>query len=242
MLEPGLTIAIPTMRRWSFLEKQLSVFLNHPRVSFVVICDETGEDIQAICEAGYDMNPKLRLYNNDTVLGVYGNKRRCMLLSGTEWVAILDSDNEFTPEFIDAFWAAVERDGAAAAKTIYCAGKNTRLFLETGKTEDKTAHFCGMRVSREGWNRLFQMPSWNYLLNDGNAIWPATVAAAWPDMPEERIVGTDSIFAMRQAIRAGYTLCVEPTMAYTHTVHDGSHWLLHDKASTRLMNTTDWRV
>jgi GT2 family glycosyltransferase len=242
MLEPGLTVAIPTMRRWSFLEKQLPVFLNHPLVSFVVISDETGEDVEAICAAGYDTHPKLRLYVNDRVLGVYGNKRQCMLRSGTEWVAILDSDNEFDAGFIDAFWASVKRDGVAALKTVYCAGVNKRLFLDTGKTEDKIGQFSGKRIGKAAWNQILGQPGWNYLFNNGNAVWPATVAAVWPDMPEERIVGTDSIFAMRQAIRAGYTLCVEPTMAYTHTVHNGSHWLQHDKVSTRLMNTTDWRV
>jgi len=47
---------------------------------------------------------------------------------------------------------------------------------------------------------------------------------------------------MRQAIQAGYTLSVEPTMHYVHTVHDGSHWLKNATVSSRLMGTRIWTV
>ena len=87
----SLTVAIPTMERWSFLNEQLPKFLGNPRVSYVVINDENGKDINIICEIGLDSNPKLRLYSNDAVLGVYGNKRQCLLNAPSEWVAVLDS-------------------------------------------------------------------------------------------------------------------------------------------------------
>lgn len=240
---PGLTVAIPTMRRWTgFLEKQLPVFLEHPRVECVVVCDETGEDVQAICEAGLDVNPKLRLYVNESVLGVYGNKRKCMLMAPTEWVAILDSDNVFEASYIDNFWASVKKDGEESRKTVYCAGKNIRLFLETGAVEDRILHFSGMRIHRGNWNKVLGTIGWNYLLNDGNAVWPTDMAKVWPEMPESEIVGTDSLFAMRQAISAGYTLYVDPTLKYIHTVHSGSHWLQNERVSTQLMGKRDWRL
>lgn len=239
----GLTVAIPTMRRWAgFLEKQLPVFLEHPRVECVVVCDETGEDVEAICTAGLDTNPKLRLYVNDSVLGVYGNKRKCMFMAPTEWVAILDSDNVFEASYIDNLWKSIEKDGEKSRRTIYCAGQNVRLFLETGAVEDRILHFSGMRIDRANWNRVLGMPAWNFLLNDGNAVWPTSVAKVWPEMPEAEIVGTDSVFAMRQAIQAGYTLYVDPTLKYIHTVHKGSHWLQNERVSTQLMGSRDWRV
>lgn len=241
--EAGLTVAIPTMNRWeSFLKRQIQIYLDHPKVNYVVVSDETGEDVEAICAAGLDMHPKIRLYVNERVLGVYGNKRQCMLRAPTEWVAILDSDNTFSPNFFDAFWVAVERDGAAANRTMYAAGGIERLFLDSGRTEDRTSQFAGMRISRENWNSMFGRQGWNFLFNDGNTVWNTAVAGQWPDMPEEEIVGTDSIFALRQAIQAGFTLCVEPTMRYIHTVHDGSHWLQNAAVSTRLLNQRDWRV
>uniref|UniRef100_A0A6C0DKJ9 Glycosyltransferase 2-like domain-containing protein n=1 Tax=viral metagenome TaxID=1070528 RepID=A0A6C0DKJ9_9ZZZZ len=238
----ALTVAIPTMERWSFLKDQIPKYLNDPNVSYLVISDENGKDINIICELEMDSNPKLRLYQNDTVLGVYGNKRQCLLKAPSEWVAVLDSDNKFGSDFFDAFLKAKERDGPKADKTIYCAGFIQHLNLETGSIENKTNQFNGMKISRDNWNSVLKMPGWNFLLNDGNCIWPREVIKHFPDLPEDQIVGTDSIFFMRQAIQAGYTLSVEPTMHYIHTVHDGSHWLQNAAVSSRLMGLRDWRV
>jgi glycosyltransferase involved in cell wall biosynthesis len=239
----ALTVGIPTMERWSFLKEQLPKFLGSPNVSYVVINDENGKDINIICEIGLDSNPKLRLYNNNSILGVYGNKRQCLLNAPSEWVAVLDSDNQFDADFFDEFQKAKARDGAVVSgKTIYCAGDIHFYNLKTGVTENKTRQFSGMKISRDNWNDVLKMPGWNFLLNDGNCIWPRDVIKHFPDLPEEQIVGTDSIFFMRQAIQAGYTLSVEPMMHYVHVVHDGSHWLQNASVSSRLMGLRDWRV
>jgi glycosyltransferase involved in cell wall biosynthesis len=231
------------MDRWdNFLKNQISVYLEHPKIQCVVICDENGNDISKIMDSDYAMNPKLRLYENDSVLGVYGNKRECLLHCPTDWVAVLDSDNFFDSGFFDSFLAAKERDGEKALKTIYSAGQNDRLDLETGKVTDKTKQFSGMNISRLNWNTVIGMPGWNFLLNDGNSIWPRDVVAHFPPLPEERIVGTDSIFFMKRAVESGFTLCVEPTMRYTHTVHSGSHWLQNATVSSRLLGMMDLKI
>jgi len=230
------------MDRWTFLKDQIPKYLNDPNISYVVISDENGKDINVICEMEIDSHPKLRLYQNDSVLGVYGNKRQCFLKAPSEWVAVLDSDNQFEPEFFKEFLKAKERDGHLSKKTIYCAGDIRRLDLATGDSEDRTKQFSGMKISRENWNSVLQMRGWNFLLNDGNCIWPRDVVKHFPDIPEDQIVGTDSIFFMRQAIQAGYTLSVEPSMHYIHTVHDGSHWLQNSEVSSRLMGLRDWKV
>ncbi len=212
----ALTVAVPTMERWSFLKEQVPKYLNDPNVAFVVISDENGKDINIICELELDSHTKLRLYNNDEVLGVYGNKRQCFLKAPSEWVAVLDSDNKFGSDFFQEFLKAKVRDGPKSEKTIYCAGDIQYYNLETGDTQHKTRQFSGMKISRDNWNDILKMPRWNFLLNDGNCIWPRDVIKHFPDLPEDQIVGTDSIFFMRQAIQAGYTLSVEPTMHYIY--------------------------
>jgi len=238
----SLTEAIPTMERWSFLKTQVPIFLEDPNVSYVVISDENGHDVRVFCELDLDRDPKLRLYENEKVLGVYGNKRECFLKAPSDWVAVLDSDNKFEPTFFTEFLKAKERDGPLAEKTIYCAGNIENLNLDSGLTNYKTKHFSGMKISRENWNDVLKMPNWNFLLNDGNCIWPRNVIKYFPEIPEDQIVGTDSIFFMRQAIQAGYTLSVEPMMHYVHVVHEGSHWLQNATVSSRLMALRDWRV
>ena len=238
----SLTVAIPTMDRWSFLKKQLPIYLDHPKVSYVVICDENGNDCNAICEAGLDNHPKLRLYQNDSVLGVYGNKRQCFLRSTTNWVAVLDSDNTFEPNFFDAFFDCISKSTNSIEKIIYCAGQNNRLLMESGLIENRIAHFSGITINRNNWNKILDTTGWNFLLNDGNCIWPRSIIKYFPDLPEKEIVGTDSIFFMRQAIQAGYSLLVEPTMKYVHMVHSGSHWLQNAEISSNLLGMRDWKV
>lgn len=236
----SLTVAVPTMDRWdSFLKHQLPIYLAHPKIACVVISDENGNDIEKISNTEFAMDPKLRLYQNDKVLGVYGNKRQCILKAPTEWVAVLDSDNTFTNEFFDSFFLKADLQDT---KNIYCAGKNERLFIDTGLTENRTEHFSGMKISTLNWNSILKTTAWNFLLNDGNCIWPKEVVKFFPDLPEEEIVGTDSIFFVRQAIKAGYTLNVEPTMHYIHTVHTGSHWLQNAQVSSRLLAQRVWTI
>ena len=237
-----LTVAIPTMDRWTFLKEQIPIYLNNPNIDYVVISDENGKDIDIISHMENDSNIKLRLYKNKSVLGVYGNKRQCFLKAPSDWVAVLDSDNQFDDRFFEEFLKCKARDSLTSEKTIYCAGKIDRLDLTTGLIEDRTSHFSGMKINRDNWNDVLKTVGWNFLLNDGNCVWPKAVVKHFPDMPEEQIVGTDSIFFMRQAIQAGYTLSVEPTMHYVHTVHPGSHWLQNASVSSRLMGMRDWRV
>ena len=243
MSEHLLTVAVPTMNRWhNFLEKQLPVYLSHPKIDCVVICDETGEDIDHICEAGIQDDPKLRLYQNESVLGIYGNKRNCLLKAPTKFVAVLDSDNFFEPSYFDTVADCIQRDGNQAEKMIYVAAGNERLFLDTGRVENKIGHFSGMRINRANWNQVLETPAWNFLLNDGNAVWPKEVVKHMPDIPDEDIAATDSILAMRQAIQAGFTLSVEPALSYVHTVHDGSEWNQTEVVSSKLLRMRNWRV
>jgi glycosyltransferase involved in cell wall biosynthesis len=241
----SLAIAIPTMDRWDFLKRQLSVYLEHPDVECVIICDENGHDIDEICATGLDTNPKLRLYQNEKVLGVYGNKRQCLLKAHTDYVAVLDSDNFFDAAYITTVVDCIKRDlHENNSTTIYCAAGNERLFLETGKVENKIKHFSGILINRSNWNNILKIPWSLFLLNDGNAVWPTSVVKYLPELEEDKVVGTDSILAMRLAILAGYTLSVEPALTYTHTVHGGSHWLQNAAVSNKLMSShpTGWRL
>ena len=72
-----ITVAIPTWRRWNFLEKVLEQYLENPLIEKLVICDETGEDVEAINKSRFALNKKLVLHVNEKQLGMYHNKRKC---------------------------------------------------------------------------------------------------------------------------------------------------------------------
>ena len=240
---PKLTVAIPTMRRWKgFLEKSLPTFLENDLISAVLICDETGEDADAIQASKWGSHPKLRVHRNPNRLGMYYNKRRCMELATTPWVAVLDSDNLFPESFFEGLFAVWEEEGADQ-NTVYAAGQILRSFLKTGETEEKTRQFAGRKITRETWNQTLQTPGWNFLLNDGNWVGHRSLLEAWPtNVQEEQIRATDSIRIVRNFILTGHTYYVFPEMRYIHTIHDDSEWLKTEKESTYLLATTQWYI
>lgn len=238
----SLTVAIPTMRRFKgFLEKSLPQLLSNDFIDHVVVCDETGEDIQQIQKAPWCNSPKLQLFQNERRLGVYGNKRRCMEQAPTDWVAILDSDNIFPDSFFETLHEVWSEEGADP-KTVYASSEIIRVFLQNGTSEERTRHFTGTKITRHNWNRILETEGWNFLLNDGNWIAHKSVLSAWTPMKEEDVIGTDSIRIARGFVEQGWTYYIVPGLRYIHTVHDGSHWIATAAQSSYLMATTDWRI
>ena len=216
--EEGLTVAIPTIDSWrGFLRGQISVYLDHPAVSYVILCDETGNDIIDMYEENIIDHPKLRVYQNDILLGAYENKRQCFMRAPTKWVAILDPSNLFDPEFFDSFLSCIRRNGELN-KMVYCGGVTERFLPITASTETRTDHFNGMKVSQDNWNNILQVREWDILLNGGNCIWPTKIIKHILSLPKDLSDGVENIFLIQMAIKAGYTLSIEPTMQYVYTV------------------------
>lgn len=239
----GLTVAIPTMRRWKgFLEKSLPLYLANPQITAIVVCDETGEDIQAIKATSWGSDSKLTLHQNPKRLGAYLNKRQCIALAPTDWVAVLDSDNIFSEEFFEVVLETLATENYSPS-LVLAASENIRLFLKTGYQENRTAHFSGMRITKANWNKVLQMPNWNFLLNDGNYIVHKSVHSFLnPKYTLEQVQAADAILAAKQFVEHGLTYYIVPHLRYIHTVHDDSEWLKTDRESTRILNTTEWRI
>ncbi len=89
-----LTIAIPTMRRWSFLREVLPRLLGVACVEAIVICDETGDDALEIWSSDFYDEKRIHVYVNSERLGIFATKRRCVEMAPTAWVPLKDSDNE----------------------------------------------------------------------------------------------------------------------------------------------------
>jgi glycosyltransferase involved in cell wall biosynthesis len=239
----GFTVAIPTMRRWSsFLEKSLPQYLEFDLVSHVVICDETGEDAAAIASSPYAKNPKLHVYVNEKRLGAYLNKRKCIEKSPTDWVAVLDSDNIFSEDFFIVAHDTLVKE-KMNPKLVMASSGIIRIHLKAGNEQNNTDHFTGFRITRSNWNSIFQMPYWNFLLNDGNYIVHKSVYKYLsPNYSLEQVQAVDAIVAVKQFVEQGCIYYIVPGMKYIHTVHEGSFWLSTDRESTRILNTTDWRI
>jgi glycosyltransferase involved in cell wall biosynthesis len=230
------------MNRFSFLKKSIPGYLDNPNIAAVVICDETGEDVKQIESQSWGKHPKLRLHTNPKRLGIYHNKRKCMEVSPTEWVALLDSDNIFPEEFFETIQDLWSRQSANPSM-LYASGDVVRVFMKTGESEDRTAHFAGKVITKETWNTILQTPAWNFLLNDGNWIGHRSLLEAWPsNIRDEQVRATDAIFVLKNLIQKGWSYFIVPDLKYIHTVHDGSEWLRTEAESSYLLGSTNWRV
>ena len=63
----------------------------------IVIADETGEDVAQIKAQPWGSHPKFRFIINPERLGAYHNKLNLMRNCTTDWIALIDSDNEALP-------------------------------------------------------------------------------------------------------------------------------------------------
>jgi hypothetical protein len=241
MPEPELTVAIPTMRRWSFLEKNLPVYLEHPFIRKVLICDETGEDIEAILSSKWAEHPKLILKKNEKRLGIYYNKRQCIEISPTEWVAVLDSDNFFEDTFFYELQTLWRREGANP-NHFYASGRGIFIHEDGGITNPING-FGGFKLDKTNWNDIFNVPRWNYMLNDGNWVVHRSVLSCLPtDVLDEDILATDAIFMAKRFVQAGFVYNIREELSYIHSVHKGSSWIQQGDENNRIWNSTNWKI
>lgn len=241
MSAPSLTVAIPTMRRWGFLEKTLPTYLSNALIHAVVICDETGEDADAIEASEFAAHPKLKVYRNPTRLGIYYNKRKCIEVSPTDWVAVLDSDNLFDHGFFDTLKDIWTHEGANP-KHFYAAG-NALFISDTGAISNRLQSFAGIQLHAGTWNQIFDYPQWNYMLNDGNWVVHRSVLTVLPTtVRDEDILATDAIFMARLFVQNGYVYDIRHELFYIHAIHKSSSWNLFRQGNMRIWESTNWKL
>lgn len=235
-----LSIAIATMRRWEFLKDSLPVYLAREEVKEVILCDETGEDCQKARASPFGSHPKLRLITNEKRLGIYQNKRKALSLAKGEWVAILDSDNYFPDEWFETLEEVLPK---LPSKQILASAEFKTSNIDTGEVSMPCKQFTGTVLDKNTWNRIFEQPKWNFLLNDGNWVVHFSAIRHLPeDVPSDSLQAADAIWMLRQWIQAGYSIWYVPDLSYIHTVHKGSSWLATEKESNRILSTFDWRL
>jgi glycosyltransferase involved in cell wall biosynthesis len=233
-----LSIAIPTMRRWDFLKDILPVFLDHPAIVKVVLCDETGEDAAAA-----SAHPKLHVVVNEKRLGIYQNKRKAFQIAAESapYVGILDSDNYFSEEWIDHVVDMLKE--SPDAKTLYASADFKNVVISTGEVTYPCKHFSGLRLDAGSWNSVFSKPKCANLLNDGNWVVPSTCVRLLPEtVTSDSLHAADAIYMLRCFVKGGYSIYYVPELSYIHTVHDGSSWLNTEKESMKVLNSTNWRL
>ncbi len=223
---PPLTVAIPTYSRWAFLRTLLPKLLEYRWVKHIIVSDDGGGDAMAIWSESWGNHEKLSVHINDKRLGIFGNKRRCLELAKTEWVLLLDSDNEYTTESFE-FLERATTSGLLewSSRVIYAAGGMRRLEART--VSRPLEHFGDLEISRSNWESICKISGSSELLNDGNFLIHVSALEHIPkDVPHDRYYAADMIAWLDLLINnGGWTYKVLKGLSYIHNVHNDSSWL-----------------
>jgi len=228
---PKFSLCITTMDRYdTFLKDSLKAyvgFLEEGLVHEIVISDENGNDYEKIV-AGYghllkddDNSAGLRIYKNETVLGVFLNKMRACRYARHENIILMDSDN-----FAD-------RDYFIEAERFVRTSVSSRTFILSpsrllNTTLDYT-RFCGAPITRNTIQRYLNDECFLTLLNTGNFVISKNIFdTLHHDLDTiKKISFYDVVYFHLLVFQQcnDIHLYVSPDLKYSHRVHADSGWL-----------------
>lgn len=216
-----ISVCIPTMRRFSFLKESISKYLENPYVSELVITDETGEDYEEIMSTF--SHPKLRVYKNETRLGVLRNKFRAASYATSKFIAILDSDNFADIEYFKAFNKFISNK-KVPFRSMFIPSRAKPCFDFTG--------WINIPITRN--NVKYHYPKIETCLNVMNLIISKEFLSLFDINSDgfcDRVGTSDSLyFSLYSMFNMNATLFIVDGMEYEHRVHDESYWKQnHDK-------------
>lgn len=153
----------------------------------------------------------LRTYAHN---GPFRNKIQTVEYCKNEYIAILDSDNEFGVKYIEAFKKAALQ--TMKGNSIYCPVKALPRF--------DFSKYKGQVIINGNAGHFMEDGSFQVLMNTGNYvvrkdIYLNTLNPLW----NEKIpYCCDVIYANYHLLKAGATMCVVDGMKYGHLDHPGS--------------------
>jgi len=145
--------------------------------------------------------------------GVFRNKLDALAICRHEYVAILDSDNEFGVRYIDAFKKAIT---TMPGNTIYCPVKSLPRF-------DFSAYKSKVITNKNAGSFMEDGP-FQVLMNTGNyVVRKRDYFDILNPLYNEKIPQCcDVVYANYHILKAGGTMCVVDGMKYGHLDHPGS--------------------
>lgn len=220
---PLLSLCIPTMNRWSFLQENLPKYLENPYIDEIVISDENGADVEKIRETF--SNPKLKLFVNEERLGAFFNKEIAVRRATNEWVALIDSDN-FAPVSYFEQWIQFIQTNPLAPQTVYAP---SRTIPTKGHNGFDYRSFIGQQLTKSTYNTLKSNTWMECVINTGNYIVNREfyLQSLDPDYLDLCKITNAWEAKLRTwlLLHKGAVFVFPPGFEYYHNVHDGSLYI-----------------
>jgi hypothetical protein len=224
---PPLSLCIPTMNRWSFLEANLPKYLEIPYIHEIVISDENGMDAAKIRERFTD--PKIKIFVNTERLGAFRNKEAVVRLATHEWVALIDSDN-FAPLAYFEAWATYIRTHPMAPSIVYAPSRTIPM---NGHNGFDYRDFIPTVLTKQTYGTLKDHKMMECVINTGNYIVHRQFYLDSTDSTYSSLFTTVNAWEAKLRtwllLNKGGAYVFPANLEYYHSVHDGSLYINTEK-------------
>jgi len=200
--------------RTDLLFEAIEPFLTDDRISEIVISDDcSSPEIYQTIVWKYNGIDKVKIFRNEVNLDCYRNKRQAVKHASYEWVLLLDSDNIFSKQFIDAIFSQREWHKEWAYTPEFAKPHfDFRLLSGTGLSKNNIASYL------PNGNCETMLNAMNYFVNRDEFL------RVWGISGNEDPVTSDSLFQNYNWLKGGNTIYITPGLQYEHRVHNGSHY------------------
>lgn len=209
-----ITAAFTNYNRTDLLFEAIAPFLADERISEIVISDDhSSDDVYQTVVWKYNGIDKVKIYRNETNLDCYRNKRQAVELATNEWVLLLDSDNIFSPEFIEVLFSQQKWNTKWAYAPEWARPHfNFTQISRTALSKNNISTYLDKGSCSTMLNAM------NYLVNRDEFL------RVWGLSGNVDPVTSDSLFQNYNWLKGGNSIYVVPGLQYDHRVHDGSHY------------------
>lgn len=211
--------------RDSLLFEAFRYIVTDERVTEIVIVDDHSDmafyNNVVEMTKGFD---KVRLYRNAKNLGCYFNKTEAVSKASNEWVCLLDSDNVFKKDYIDAL---------CRYNTEHGWQRDTILAPEYARPAFDYTHFSGQTITRQNVAKLAVQKRFDCLINTANYFVHRDEYLKVFDRKKEPWTA-DTMYQNRNWLIAGNKIHVLPGLQYDHLIHTQSHYQQFNKRTNGL--------
>lgn len=211
-----ISLCIPTMDRWDFLNLNLPKYLENYFLDEIIICDENGNDTIKINENFSDK--KIKTYVNEYRIGAFYNKEKVVSLAKNKYVCLMDSDN-FAPISYFECW---QKEFKSEDNIVYCP---CRTFPQSNHKGFDFRKLISKDINKENYKDYFKINQ-NFF-NTGNYIFEKNFYLNSQNKQYDYrsiCCCLDVLYKNWLMLENGATFVVINNMEYDHVVHDGSYW------------------
>lgn len=218
---------------WNRFEVTLNSFIkvvDDERVEAVIVVDDNSDMvIYKQLEMAVQFNTKIQLYRNYVNLDCFLNKRHAISLATTNWVVILDSDNQIDTDYLDRLYEIKEWDNQTSympvhAKPLFCYEAFSGLTI----SKENVASYMGQKFFDTMLNCFnFFINRYEYLRVFKSDIDPITA---------------DSLYFNYLWFADGNKMYVVPNLYYEHAISHDSHYKTHNKRTGNLYEEITTKV